>query len=82
MNSPDPEKQWMRGELARLRQQVMTVTMLTEEERKALEGAIGAGLVEFGWWYYQDDPDQPEVTACRKLGLNPTDWHGDPLFDD
>lgn len=46
---------------------------LTADERRALEHAIGAGLVEFGGPFVVDEP---VITACRKLGIDPKDWHG------
>jgi hypothetical protein len=50
---------------------------LTPDERGALESLIGIGLTEIG-----DDPDPVTASACRKLGLRPTDWHGNRLLDE
>lgn len=55
----------------------MTTEGLTPEERDAIEGSLGAGMVEIGGPWQEDDPI---VTGCRKLGLNPTDWHGNPVL--
>jgi hypothetical protein len=48
--------------------------VLTEDEQRELEHAIGAGMVEVG-----GITDVVE-SACRKLGLNPLDWHGNRML--
>ena len=50
---------------------------LTAEEKAALEWFIGIGSVEMG-----GPLDDATASACRKLGLNPVDWHGNRLLDE
>lgn len=52
---------------------------LTPEEKEALESVIGAGMVEIGGGPWE--ADDPIRTACKKLGLEPTGWHGEKVLD-
>lgn len=50
---------------------------LIEDGQRLLEVLIGAGLGEYGL----DPNTDPRVMAvCRKLGLNPIDWHGNRML--
>jgi hypothetical protein len=50
---------------------------LTDNEQAVLEDLIGVGSVEHG-----APLSDLAVSACRKLGLSPTDWHGNRLMPD
>lgn len=57
----------------------MSRNQLDSDEIRALEQYIGYGLVEIGGPFTEDDYI---VSACRKLGLNPVDWHGKRMLPD
>jgi hypothetical protein len=49
---------------------------LTDDERLALEYLIGYGITEEGG----AEEGDPIVSACRKLGLHPKGWQGQPML--